>query len=119
MRTHGVCGNFVATGETVNAINKGAAGQTRTLERAGSRPTNQVSTSEQKTVLPAGGGPPRPSPYGACPSCGYPRDLAAFEHCNLCRQALRDEEEEPEDHNLPTVRMARAIGACDDYRRHE
>ena len=26
-----------------------------------------------------------------CPSCGYPRDLAAFEHCDLCRQALRDE----------------------------
>ena len=26
-----------------------------------------------------------------CPSCGHPRDLAAFEHCDLCRQALRDE----------------------------
>ena len=36
--------------------------------------------------------------------------------------ALRDQTEaraEDDDHDLPLVRMAKAIGACDGYRRHE
>jgi len=41
---------------------------------------------------------------GFCPSCGYPRDLAAFEVCDFCRQ-VRDDEE---NHDLPLVRMAKA-----------
>ena len=54
---------------------------TEKLMRGGSVPDTlpkTVSTSAQISV---------------CPSCGHPRDLAAFKHCDLCRQALRDEDD--------------------------
>jgi len=102
----------------MDSINTGVAGQIPCLEAKDSGPANHASACEQKTVLPAGGGPPRPSPYGTCPSCGYPRDLAAFEFCSRCTLARQDEEDEG-PHDLPMVRMAKEIGRLDSWRRHE
>jgi hypothetical protein len=93
----------VAVGETVDS-NKGVAGQTRTLERAGSRPTNQVSHLEKEN--------------GICPSCGHGKEHVADRYCDLCTQARQDEEAEG-PHDTPLGRMARGIGARDDYRRHD
>ena len=103
------CIAWCNTGEIMDSIKEGAAGQTRTLERAGSRPTNQVSTSEQKTVLPAGGAPPRPSPYGTCPSCGFPKEHVADRYCDLCRKAREDEEERACPSTLPAL-VLRTLG---------
>jgi len=80
------------------------AGPNPLLPGAGSEPTDQVSKSDHDN--------------GTCPSCGHGKEHVASRYCDLCTQARSDEEAEG-PHDTPLGRMARAIGACDDYRRHE